>query len=380
MNLKFDTMKKGFLCIASLFLGLGVSAQVGTIPSNYWTLFEANYAQYDAWWEVDDQTQNVTALTGLTPTNGMQVEASSISNNAYTITTDGDVFKVHYVKTKDYEKFGLSWMKWEYPAEDCGSDNWQLVNPITGEAWANNCHRTAKGYSIDFSDPANRIVSFKYQAVSDVAVNLRVDLWDIKGRKTTRKGYITTDNLDKTNNYVASDENAWQPFAILYANIDSDPESKLEELYYYNDSIPFFGTSSDTLADGNNTWWNGIQFPSQPNFNLLLDTSRIIGLEIYINCVGTTAGETTDLYIKDLTVGNTITRTGATEYSTGIPTVEGNKEVEITNGIVYSNGKIVVLDILGQPIKSAKNELKVSDLPAGIYFIQTPEGTVKFVK
>ena len=373
-------MKKGFLCIASLFLGLGVSAQVGTIPSNYWTLFETNYAQYDAWREVDDQTQNVTALTGLTPTNGMQVEASSISNNAYTITTDGDVFKVHYVKTKDYEKFGLSWMKWEYPAEDCGSDNWQLVNPITGEAWANNCHRTAKGYSIDFSDPANRIVSFKYQAVSDVAVNLRVDLWDIKGRKTTRKGYITTDNLDKTNNYVASDENAWQPFAILYANIDSDPESKLEELYYYNDSIPFFGTSSDTLADGNNTWWNGIQFPSQPNFNLLLDTSRIIGLEIYINCVGTTAGETTDLYIKDLTVGNTITRTGATEYSTGIPTVEGNKEVEITNGIVYSNGKIVVLDILGQPIKSAKNELKVSDLPAGIYFIQTPEGTVKFVK
>ena len=104
MNLKFDTMKKGFLCIASLFLGLGAFAQVGTIPANYWALFETNYAQYDTWWEVDDQTQNVTALTGLTPTNGMKVEESSISNNAYTITTDGDVFKIHYKKQKITKK------------------------------------------------------------------------------------------------------------------------------------------------------------------------------------------------------------------------------------------------------------------------------------
>lgn len=378
MNLKFDTMKKGFLCIAGLFLGLGAFAQVGTIPGNYWSLFETNYEQYDAWWEVDDQTQNVKALTGLTPTNGMKVAEGSISNNAYTITTDGDVFKVHYEKTKDYEKFGLSWMTWEYPA-DCASDNWQLVNPITGEAWTNNCHRTAKGYSIDFSDPANRIVSFKYQALSDAVVNLRVDLWDIKGRKTTKEGYICTDGLDKASTYVPNDENAWQSFAILYANIDSDTEGALEELYDYNDTEGFFGTSSGVLADGNNTWWNGIQFPSQPTFDLLLDDSRIIGLEIYINCDGTTKGETTDLYIKDLTVGNTITRDVDTEF-TGIPTIEGDKEVEITDGVVYSNGKIVVLDILGQQVKSAKKELKVADLPAGIYFIQTPEGTVKFVK
>ena len=178
---------------------------------------------------------------------------------------------------------------------------------------------------------------------------------------------------------MPNDENAWQSFAILYANIDSDTEGALEELYDYNDTKGFFGTSSGILADGNNTWWNGIQFTSSPTFDLLLDDTRIIGLEIYINCDGTTAGETTDLYIKDLTVGNTITRTGSTEY-TAIPTIEGNKEVEITNGVVYSDGKIVVLDILGQPIKSAKNELKVSDLPTGIYFIQTSEGTVKFVK
>ena len=31
------------------------------------------------------------------------------------------------------KKFGLSGMDMEYPAEDCGSDNWQLVNRLTGE-------------------------------------------------------------------------------------------------------------------------------------------------------------------------------------------------------------------------------------------------------
>ncbi|MBP5582418.1 MAG: hypothetical protein J6X43_00480, partial [Bacteroidales bacterium] len=125
-------MKKGLMILASLCVSFGVSAQIGEIPTDYWEKFEQNYEQYDAWWNVDDQTQNVKALTGLTPENGMKVAEGSISNNAYTITTDGDVFNVHYEKTSQWEKFGLSWMYWAYPA-GCESDNWQLVNPITGE-------------------------------------------------------------------------------------------------------------------------------------------------------------------------------------------------------------------------------------------------------
>lgn len=371
-------MKKGLSLFAGICLTIGVSAQVGTIPENYWTLFEADYATYDSYWNVDDQTHNVKGLTGLTPKNGMKVEESSISNNAYSITTDGDVFQVHYEKTTSYEKFGLSWMEWAYP-ENCGSDNWQLVNPITGEAWADDCHRTAKGSSVDFTDPANRVVYFKYQALGDGPISLRVDLWDVKGRKTTKEGYICADELEKTSKYVPTDEKAWQECAILYADPDNDPNDSLAELDDYITNSYFYGYSTGVHADGNNTWWNGIQFASQPTFPLYLDMSRIIGLEIYINCDVTTKGQTSDIYIKDLTVGNTLTRNEAEEY-TGIETVEGNSEIEIVNGVIYSKGAIEVLDILGQRVKYAKEELNVNDLPAGVYFIKTQEGTAKFSK
>ncbi|MBQ3833877.1 MAG: T9SS type A sorting domain-containing protein, partial [Bacteroidales bacterium] len=340
----------------------------------YWKDFEANYDEYDSWWEVDDQTKNVKALTGLTPTNGMKIDKSSISNNAYTITTEGDVFQIHYVKTSDYEKFGFSWMDWAYP--ECDADNWQLVNPLTGEDWGagKDCHRTAKGYSIDFSDPANRLVSFKYQAKGDAAINLRVDLWDIKGRKTTKEGYICTDGLERTSTFLPNDENAWQDFDIIYAD-----ENVPEAFAAFPDefaSAYWYGTCSGVLADGNNTWWNGIQFPSTPTFPLYLDPSRIIGLEIYINCDVTTKGQTSDIYIKDLTVGNP---ENAEEF-TAIQSVEANSTVEITNGVVYSAGAITVFDVLGHKVKSGKEELSIKDLPAGFYFIQTAEGTTKFVK
>ena len=102
-------------------------------------------------------------------------------------------------------------------------------------------------------------------------------------------------------------------------------------------------------------------------------------MEIYINCDSGTKGQVSDIYIKDLTVGNLITRDNATEF-TAIPTVDAKSEIEISNGVVYSAGSIVVFDILGQKVKSGKEELNISDLPSGFYFIQTAEGTTKFVK
>lgn len=373
-------MKKVLLFASAIGFALSVSAQQTDIPSSYWKDFEANYELYDSWWEVDDQTQNVQALTGLTPKNGLQATETS-GNNSYTLTTEGDVFKIHYDKKTSYEKFELSWMKWEYPA-DCSEDNWQLVNPINGEPWGagKDCHRTAKGYSIDFSDPANRIVSFKYQAKSDAPISLRIDLWDIKGRKTTTKGLICTDGLEKVSNFKLNDENAWNDFVIIYSD-ENDPKT-YEELEEYFLNTYFYGTCEGELADGcnNNSWWNGINFGSNtPSFELKLDPSRIIGLEIYINCDVTTKGQSSDIYIKDLTVGNLLTRDNATEF-TAIQSVEANSAVEITNGVVYSAGAITVFDVLGHKVKSGKEELSIKDLPAGFYFIQTAEGTTKFVK
>ncbi len=368
-------MKRGVSLIAGICLTLGVSAQQTTIPATYWKEFEANYEQYDSWWEVDDQTTNVKGLTGLTPKNGMKVEDKDAG---YSIETDGDVFHVRYEKTRSYEKFGMSWMEWAYPA-NCASDNWQLVNPITGEEWADGCHRTAKGNSVDFSDPANRLISFKYQALGDASINLRVDLWDIKGRKTTKEGYICTDGLEKVSSYAPRDEKAWNECILLYADPDNDPDGALDELQDYIFDGYIYGTCSGILEDGNNTWWNGIQFDAQPTFGLKLDPSRIIGIEVYINCDVSTKGQVSEIYIKDLTVGNTLTRDDASEF-TAIETIAGEGSVEIVNGVVYSEGRIVILDILGQTVKSAKEELNISDLPAGVYFVQTAEGTAKFVK
>ena len=380
-------MKKHFAVLASLCVALGVSAQVSTsdIPVDYWEKFEANYAEYDSWWEVDDQTQNVKALKGLTPENGMKVAEGSISDNAYTITTEGDVFNVHYEKTKPWQKFGLSWMYWTYPA--CESDNWQLVNPITGEQWADgkDCHRTAKGYSIDFSEPTNRMISFKYQAVSSLIMEIRVDLWDIKGRKTTRSGsYKFT--TDRSTIYAPSVPQQWNEVCILFAsNEDEGVEEELGddifEGFILNDR--YVGP----LADGSNSWFNGIQMPTSEapqSLKLLLDTSRIIGVEIYINdekeASSLADDNIYDLYIKDLTIGNA-TKYQAEDFQNqeAISVVEGDV-LEIVDGVVYSEGKIEVIDILGKTVKSAKEELDIKDLPAGIYFIKAAEGTARFVK
>lgn len=371
-------MKKSITLVASLCFAMCLSAQQTKIPENYWELFAANYAQYDSWWDVDDQTKNVHNLSGLTPKNGMKI--SDISDNAYTVTTDGDVFKVHYEKSKDYQKFQMSWMNWGYSA--CSNDNWQLKNPITGEDWTEgaDCHRTAKGYSVDFSDPANRVVAFKYQAMGDASINLRVDLCDIKGRKTTKLGYICTDALSKTSSYVPTDPNAWKDFMIIYT--DETNEDAYEELEGYFDANKFYQTSNVGLADGHNTWFNGIQFPSEPpsNFNLWLDSTRITAIEIYINCDVATKGQVSDIYIKDLTIGNTLTREPE-EVFTAIETIEGNSKIEIVDGTIYSEGEIVIYNSLGQVVKTGQKELSINNLPKGsVYIINTAEGRGMFVK
>ena len=379
-------MKIGLMIFASLCVSFGVSAQIGEIPTDYWEKFEQNYEQYDAWWNVDDQTQNVKALTGLTPENGMKVAEGSISNNAYTITTDGDVFNVHYEKTSQWEKFGLSWMYWAYPA-GCESDNWQLVNPITGEQWADgkDCHRTAKGYSIDFSEPTNRMISFKYQAVSSLIMNIRVDLWDIKGRKTTRSGSYKF-STERSTIYEPSIAKQWNEVCILFA---SDEDEGVEEELGDDIFEGFISNDAYTgpLADGSNSWFNGVQMPTSEapeSLKILLDSSRIIGVEIYINdekAPSSMADENIyDLYIKDLTVGNA-TKNQAENFQNqeAISVVEGNA-LEIVDGVVYSEGRIEVLDILGKTVKAGKEELSITDLPAGIYFIKAAEGTARFIK
>ncbi len=59
---------------------------------------------------------------------------------------------------------------------------------------------------------------------------------------------------------------------------------------------------------------------------------------------------------------------------------EVSKNVQIVNGMVYSAGKIVVYNVAGAAIAEANNEMNLSNLQSGVYFIKTAEGTAKYSK
>ena len=387
-------MKKVILCIASLFIGFGAFAQdneaeeaLAAVGSKYWDNWVTDYETWDSYWDVEDQTTNVQVLKGLSPANGIEVEESSITDGtSYKITYEGEVLKAESNKKTDYEKFGIRWQYWDGECE-----NYQKVNPITGQKWTNDCHKVAKGYSVDFSDPANRLVRFQYQLISTVDdPSIRVDLWDVKGRKasvsdgTTIVSHIKT-IVENNNTYLPSDEDSWHWFEAAFC------DKGVAELSSNIEYITTFNTYSYTTGDicDQAYWWNGVNFTihgegyqAPSDLKLKLDLKHIIGLEFYVNDEETSGNSI--LYIKNLVVGNNITRNTEageqTEFKPlATPTIQAT-EVEIVEGVVYSNGNIIVTNILGQTVKSGSKQLNIANLPEGIYFIQTQEGTVKFAK
>lgn len=66
----------------------------------------------------------------------------------------------------------------------------------------------------------------------------------------------------------------------------------------------------------------------------------------------------------------------------GIPTVaveEIAAEDAIVNGVIYSEGAIVIYNQAGQKVAAASQEFAIASLGAGIYFAQTAEGSFSFV-
>jgi len=306
-------MKKVFVCIASLCLGFGTFAQdneaeaaLAAMGSTaYWNNWKTNYELWDSYWDVDDQTTNVQVLKGLSPANGIEVEASSITDGtSYKISYSGEVLVAESNKKAQHEKFGIRWQYWDGECE-----NYQKVNPITGQKWMNDCHKVAKGYSVDFSEPANRLVRFQYQLVSTVDdPSIRVDLWDVKGRKASVSDGSTVVSHIKTivetnNTYLPSDEDSWHWFEGAFCD---EGEDELSE---------GFDTYSWTIGDicDQAYWWNGVNFTingegyqAPVDVKLKLDLKHIIGLEIYVNDEESSGKSI--LYIKNLVIGNDITR------------------------------------------------------------------------
>ena len=308
-------MKKVLLCIASLCLGFGGFAQdneaeaalVAMGSTAYWNNWKTDYETWDSYWDVDDQTMNVQVLKGLSPANGLEVDPSSITNGtSYKIEYIGDVLAAESNKKGMFEKFGIRWQYWGGYCE-----NYQKVNPITGQKWTNDCHKVAKGYSVDFSDPANRLVRFQYQLVSTVDdPSIRVDLCDVKGRKgtisdgSTIVSHIKT--IVETNNiYLPNDEDSWYWFEGAFCDEGEADELLVEDFDSYSFTI---GDICDQAY-----WWNGVNFTingegyqAPADLKLKLDLKHIIGIDIYVNDEETSGKST--LFIKNLVIGNDITR------------------------------------------------------------------------
>ncbi|MFW5851668.1 MAG: T9SS type A sorting domain-containing protein, partial [Bacteroidota bacterium] len=110
-----------------------------------------------------------------------------------------------------------------------------------------------------------------------------------------------------------------------------------------------------------------------------MDTAHIVALSLTIDDAGDGApDEEKVLWIKDVQIGAADSPT-VYEAWVGFETVDGS-ELEVVDGVVFSEGTITVMTVTGQVVATADGELDLSSVPAGVYVIVTPEGTAKLVK
>ena len=158
------------------------------------------FAQYDPEnWLVDDQTQNVTALTGLIKTNGYDTELSGqviTTTSPYTYSWETDeVVKISFTHPggENWNDFGFFTVQWEGDAAAS-----KFMKDLNGD---DQDYQTARGYTIDFTNAENRLISFDVQA--SAVLNLRLDLKDIAGKTSNGQSpnftvYATTGGVDIT--------------------------------------------------------------------------------------------------------------------------------------------------------------------------------------
>ena len=320
------------------------------------------FAQYDPEnWLVDDQTQNVTALTGLTKTNDYDTELSGqvITTTApYTYSWETDeVVKISFTHPggDNWNDFGFFTVQWEGDAAAS-----KFMKDLNGD---DQDYQTARGYTIDFTDPENRLISLDVQASADL--NLRLDLKDIAGK---------TSNGASPNHHVAA----------TTGGVDITDAAKWTTLNYswggdiLGEVIATANASVDIMEDWySDDWWTvnneGIKDLENP-----LSPTQIIGFVLTIDDADKgNKDDQKDLYIKNIVFGNSDAPTSYSPW-VNIETVEGN-QLEVVNGVVYS-ATISVVNVIGQVIATAQGQLDISTLPAGVYSIVTAEGTAKIVK
>ncbi len=319
------------------------------------------FAQYDPEnWLVDDQTQNVIALTGLTKTNDYDTELSGqvITTTApYTYSWETDeVVKISFTHPggDNWDDFGFFTVQWEGDAAAS-----KFMKDLNGD---DQDYQTARGYTIDFTDAENRLISLDVQASADL--NLRIDLKDIAGK--TSNGASPKLNVNATAGGAdIADVAKWTNVKyswggnLLGGGVIPDKSVDIMEDWYSGD---WWGVKNEGIKDTENP----------------LSATQIAGFVLTIDDADQgNKDDQKDLYIKNIVFGNSDAPTSYSPW-VNIETVEGN-QVEVVNGVVYS-ATISVVNVLGQVIATAQGQFDISTLPAGVYSIVTAEGTAKIVK
>lgn len=339
-------MKKVLLSMsAALLLGSGVFAQD-----------LANFVTENA-------TTQVEALVGLIPANDFDTDPARGNLNqgwsgCYTITWDGannDVMKVTFAKKDhpNYDDFALTFSEWLASADPVS--DYKFTKNLSGEDTA---HAKAVNLSVDFTEEANRDVSFKVQA--DNKIWLRVNIGDVNGRSVNYPTACGFEVAATTGGVDIADAAKWTSVRCNWA-ADATATSAV-----------------DGATDTYSPKWHGVGNPFNGTATDL-DLSAITKISFAItDDKDDYEIDNAVLYIRDIKIGASATTTTYAPY-VNLETVSG-AALEVVDGVIYSAGAITVTNVAGQVVKVADKTLEISSLPAGVLVITAAEGTAKIVK
>jgi len=222
-------------------------------------------------------------------------------------------------------------------------------------------HDTIYGYSIDFSDPANRYVQCKVQTNSDV--KLGVILTDIQGKQSNGAIPIVSVNSTAGGANIADDAK-WQ--TILF-NWSSDATATA--------NVPY-------LIDTASTEWWGRSNVGYRNAIEELDSSKIVMLSFIIDPYD--FGNLNDekrVFIKDIKIGNNYMEFYPHCLDEIFSTLINTSKIRISfqeNNLTIENQKVIaiitIIDVNGKQLLSKQiqpqESISIESLPQGVYIIQ----------
>ncbi|MFO7869035.1 MAG: T9SS type A sorting domain-containing protein [Bacteroidales bacterium] len=220
----------------------------------------------DNMWRVCDRTQQVESLSVTADYVGF---SSDRINTTQSYVPDVQTEMVH-IQAEKKQSSSIS----EY-IEFVTVDGVYDTNTIFthDEYGLPKVHDTVTGYSVDFSNPNNRMCHFKVQSSHNAIIH--ADLIDVNGKVST----------------------VYTPQVVIsetQGGIDGADESKWDEVSIQWDS---------EMSDNQSTEWWHVSNAGYRNEKHVLDSNKIVGVRLYIDRDSAHVENEKNVYIKDLSLG-----------------------------------------------------------------------------